>query len=234
MRILGSILCLLLLCAQASAADKKLSPAEQQEAAKMARIDAVAKEAFTAADHNHNDVLSKVEFPDAEQFLEEGLLQLGNQGVLGQTKNGQPGQASMAKAAAAAPTNLYKKNRISLSEFQLFARALGAQADVAMARTAQLIKHSCSRCKSRGAATGRSTPARPSSSAPDAAHRARAQPSSLPFAHYRGAWLLAPDMAGRVRSLPCVVVARRLTASARHATVRSRQAQAPFVARSAA
>jgi len=125
------------LCAlPAVAADKKLTPAEQAQAAKMARVDAVAKEAFAAADHNHNDVLSKTEFPNAEAFLEQGLMQLGAQGVLGKLPPGNQAAASQgadAKAMAAAP-NLSKKNRITASEFQLYARAMGAQADVMIAQ----------------------------------------------------------------------------------------------------
>jgi uncharacterized protein YfkK (UPF0435 family) len=138
MRSSGLIVCLVVLCAPALAADKKLTPAEQAEAVKLARIDAVAKEVFAAADHNHNDLLSKTEFPDAEAMLEERLLQLGNQGVLGDPKKASK-DADVTKASAAAPANLYKKNRISPSEFQLFARAMGVQADVMIAqnRTAQ-------------------------------------------------------------------------------------------------
>jgi hypothetical protein len=121
--------------APARAADKKLTPAEQAQAAKMAKVDAVAKQAFTLADHNHNDILSKTEFPDAEEYLEEGLMQLGNQGVLGVVQKGQAvPQTPDTKAMAGASTNLYKKKTVSLSEFQLFARAMGAQADVVMAQ----------------------------------------------------------------------------------------------------
>lgn len=138
MRMPLLILLLVGLCAlPAVAADKKLSPAEQAQAAKMARVDAVAKEAFAAADHNHNDVLSKTEFPNAEAFLEQGLMQLGAQGVLGKLPPGNQAAAASqgadAKAMAAAP-NLSKKNRITPSEFQLYARAMGAQADVMIAQ----------------------------------------------------------------------------------------------------
>jgi hypothetical protein len=119
----------------AHAADKKLTAAEQARAAKMAKIDGVAKQAFTAADHNHNDILSKTEFPVAEEYLEEGLLQLGNEGVLGVVQKGQPANSTPdTKAMAGASANLYKKKTVSLSEFQLFARAMGAQADVVMAQ----------------------------------------------------------------------------------------------------
>jgi hypothetical protein len=133
---------LIALCAtSAGAADKKLTPAEQQHAVKMARVDAVAKMAFTEADQNHNDVLSKIEFSDAEALLEQGLLQLGNEGVLGKTPPGGQNQANQNPAAVspadakamASSANLYKKNRITLSEFQLFARTMGAQADIMIA-----------------------------------------------------------------------------------------------------
>jgi hypothetical protein len=155
MRIHVSILCLLTACAAvfclttfcavpAAAADKKLSQAEQAQAAKMAKVDAVAKQAFTAADHNHNDILSKTEFPDAESMLEEGFMQLGNQGVLGKLPPGNQaanagqqaagaGQGSEAKTMAAT-AGIYKKNRITLSEFQLFARTMSAQAEVMIAQ----------------------------------------------------------------------------------------------------
>lgn len=138
MRILASSICVIVLCtAAAVAADKKPTPAEQQEAAKMARVDAMAKQAFSAADHNHNDILSKVEFANADELLGEGIMQLGAEGVLGQPPKGQGGNQAAAtanKAVSAAPANLGKKNRISLSEFQLYARAMAAQADVQMAQ----------------------------------------------------------------------------------------------------
>jgi hypothetical protein len=131
-----AILLLIGVCiAPAWAADKQLSAAEKAQAAKMAKVDAVAKQAFTLADHNHNDILSRTEFPDAEEYLEEGLMQLGNQGVLGVVPKGQAvPQNPDTKAMAGASTNLYKKKTVSLSEFQLFARAMGTQADVVMAQ----------------------------------------------------------------------------------------------------
>jgi len=162
MRIHDSMVCLLKLCAAAiclaglsaagaAAADKKLSPAEQAHAAKMAKVDAVAKQAFTAADHNHNDILSKTEFPNAEEMLEQGFMQLGAEGVLGKLPPGNQNAAANAVANAgpdakgmAATESIYKKKSITLSEFQLFARVMSAQADVMIAQNnayqAQMLK----------------------------------------------------------------------------------------------
>ncbi|HTU25543.1 MAG TPA: hypothetical protein VMF30_09105, partial [Pirellulales bacterium] len=88
--------------------------------------------------HNHNDVLSRTEYPDARTALEQGIAQLAQRGMLGTTPKGgaahraqqlAAGDAQAARAAAAVPANLENKSRITPSEFQLLARALAAQAD---------------------------------------------------------------------------------------------------------
>ncbi len=101
MRIAASCFCLMVLAAgSAMAADKKPSAAEQAEATKIGRIDAVAKHAFVLSDRNHNDVLSRTEFPDAEALLEEGLMQLGDQKVLGQVPKGGECESSGQRGPA--------------------------------------------------------------------------------------------------------------------------------------
>ncbi len=138
MRILASSICVIVLCAAAAvAADKKPTPPNSTEAAKMAHVDAMAKQAFTAADHNHNDILSKTEFANADELLGRGLMQLGSRRSAGATAKGagrQPGRRDCQQGRFRRSANLGKKNRISLSEFQLFARAMAAQADVLMAQ----------------------------------------------------------------------------------------------------
>ena len=116
---------------------KKLTPAEQAHAAKMARVDTVAKEAFNMADHNHSGTLSKSEFPKAEEALYEGIYSLGMQNVLGQLQNGQLNKdaISMSNKAVAAAPNLSKKKAISLSEFQQYAHSMAGEADIEFAQS---------------------------------------------------------------------------------------------------
>ena len=141
MRLVALSVCLAMVSAASALAAppapaKKQTPAEAAQAAKMARVDTVAKEAFKVADRNHNDILSKTELPAAEEALYEGIYSLGMQNVLGQLQNGQINKDSMAlsnKAVAATP-NLSKKNRISLSEFQQLAHGMAAEADIEFAQ----------------------------------------------------------------------------------------------------
>jgi hypothetical protein len=137
MRFLGWVIAAMILCAtQVWAAPKKDTQAETAYKAKMAKVDDLAKNVFKAADHNHNDTLSKNEFPAALEMLNEGLLQMGNQNVLGTAKNGQLSkeEQALATSATSRAPNLSKNNRITLSEFQLYAHGAAAQADVMIAQ----------------------------------------------------------------------------------------------------
>ncbi len=101
---------------------------------RAAAIDEIAQSVFAAADRNHNHVLNKSEFEDAQNLLDEEIRKLGQQGAIG-----KPAKASIdsaekdrhaAASANAAANKLSRSNKISQAEFTYYVHAAIDEADV--------------------------------------------------------------------------------------------------------
>ena len=114
----------------------KRKPVDPTAAANAARVDGAIKDIFKRADSNHNDALSKVEFRKTEAMLETAARDLARQGVIGNppTKKNGKKDASGWTAPSAGSLDLSKNNKISLSEFTLYAQNYFQNADSVMSK----------------------------------------------------------------------------------------------------
>ncbi len=108
-------------------------PADDNAAA----IDQLAKTIFAAADSNHNRVLNKREFEEADEALDEQVQQWGKTGVIGKPKKPNPRSKDAEKdrvvptvsAAEATGNKLARSNRVSEAEFTFYVRSVVDEAD---------------------------------------------------------------------------------------------------------
>jgi hypothetical protein len=120
---------LLVLCAVAVPVAAKV-PKSQPLDGGAVTIDELAQNVFDAADRNHNHVLNKSEFANAERTLAETIDDMGRQGVIG-----KPKKANKDKQQAAAASNpsqgdkLARSNKVSQAEFTFFAHSMLDEAD---------------------------------------------------------------------------------------------------------
>ena len=114
----------------------KRKPVDPTAAANAARVDGAIKDIFTRADSNYNDALSKVEFRKTEAMLETAARDLARQGAIGNPPKKQNGKkaASSWTAPSAGSLDLSKNNKISLSEFTLYAQNYFQNADFVMTK----------------------------------------------------------------------------------------------------
>ena len=96
-------------------------------------IDDMAKEVFNRADRNHNGLLSKREFADAETLLDQVVSQWGRTRTIGKPKQGKSGQQPEEKpagqSAEAQGNKLAKSNKVTQAEFTFYVNAVVTQAD---------------------------------------------------------------------------------------------------------
>jgi len=97
------------------------------DAAYRSQVEALAEKIFKQADKNHNDVLNKHEYANADEFLEAGLVELGEQGVLG--KPLAKGQTAQPQAALVREATVPNASKVSPDEFKAHAVAVAQQAD---------------------------------------------------------------------------------------------------------
>jgi hypothetical protein len=100
-----------------------------------AAIDQLAKTIFSAADANHNHVLNKHEFENAEEALDEKVRQWGQTGVIGKPKKQNPRgkdkdkDVPAAGGATATGNKLARSNKVSEAEFTFYVQSVVDEAD---------------------------------------------------------------------------------------------------------
>jgi hypothetical protein len=97
-----------------------------------ASIDQLAQKVFTSADQNHNHVLNKAEFRDAQAMLESTVEEWGRAGIIGKPKkpgNKQQDSANASASAIATANKLGKSNHVSQAEFTFYVHAFVEEAD---------------------------------------------------------------------------------------------------------
>lgn len=123
-RIVSLALLLAGAAAAAHGADGRVNQANEPVA-----IDEIAQQIFTAADRNHNDVLSKSEFGRAHAALVGQLNQLGQQGRIGKQYKKKKQSSAAPVDSEAAADKLARSNKVSLAQFVLYAHSALAEAD---------------------------------------------------------------------------------------------------------
>jgi hypothetical protein len=110
-----------------------LAAAGQQGAGdSAANIDQLAQKVFTSADQNHNHVLNKAEFRDAQAMLESTVEEWGRAGIIGKPRrpgNKQQDPGSASASAIASANKLSKSNRVSQAEFTFYVHSFVEEAD---------------------------------------------------------------------------------------------------------
>ncbi len=108
---------------EAAGKSKPLPP----DAAFRSQVDELAEKVIKDADRNHNQVLNKHEYVNADEMLEAGLMELGNQGVLGKPLT--KGQTVQPDAALVREATVPNPNKVTPEEFKTHAHAVAQQAD---------------------------------------------------------------------------------------------------------
>ncbi len=121
---------LAVLCVVALPAVAK-EPKSQPLGGAAVTIDELAQRVFDAADRNHNHVLNKNEFANAERALAEAIDDMGRQGVIGRPKkaNKDKQQAVPAASNPSQGDKLARSNKVSQAEFMFFAHSMLDEAD---------------------------------------------------------------------------------------------------------
>lgn len=104
-------------------------------------IDKLAKSIFAASDTNHNHVLNKHEFANADDALDAQVQQMAQSGLIGKPKRQSPKDKAKAKEqnkdhdpSAASPATatgnrLARSNKVSEAEFTFYVRSVVDEAD---------------------------------------------------------------------------------------------------------
>jgi hypothetical protein len=106
--------------------------AQQDQGDPTAKVDQLAQRIFNGADQNHNHVLNKNEFQNAQAALQAAVAEWGRTGVIGQPK--KPGHNEKAGdrpavLATSSPDKLAKSNKVSQAEFSFYAHSVVEEAD---------------------------------------------------------------------------------------------------------
>ena len=112
----------------ADPAKAKDAPGNDQSAA----VDQLAQQIFTEADKNHNHVLNKSEFRNAESLLKDEVDRWGREGLIGKPKKSNAKEkeiASQTDAVSASANRLSRSNKVSQAEFTFHAQTVVDQAD---------------------------------------------------------------------------------------------------------
>jgi hypothetical protein len=104
----------------------------KRENARSAKIDELAQKIFTAADRNHDQVLSKREFADAQTRLQTAVAHWGRTRVIGNPKKPrvraierEKEKALLASASADVSANtLGKSKQVTEAEFAFYVHAV--------------------------------------------------------------------------------------------------------------
>lgn len=95
--------------------------------------DELSQQIFTRADRNHNGLLSKREFADAESALEETVTQWGRSGLIGkqQRRGAKTGdsQPKLDNSSGKSADKLAKSNKVTQAEFTFYVHSMVSEAD---------------------------------------------------------------------------------------------------------
>ncbi|MBI3836352.1 MAG: hypothetical protein HY288_00280 [Planctomycetia bacterium] len=105
---------------------------QQDQTDQVATVDQLAQRIFTNADQNHNHVLNKIEFRNAQSMLESAVAEWGRGGIIGKPK--KPGNKDNDSehapgSAAASASKLARSNKISQAEFAFYVHSVVEEAD---------------------------------------------------------------------------------------------------------
>jgi len=98
----------------------------------LAAVDQLAQQIFNEADKNHNHVLNKNEFRNADGLLRDTVEQWGREGLIGKPKKASSKEKEItgqADAVNASGAKLARSNKVSQAEFTFYAQAVVEQAD---------------------------------------------------------------------------------------------------------
>ena len=108
---------------------------DKQKAELSTMVDDMAKQAFDRADHNHNGLLSRREFVDAETLLDEVLSQWVQTRIIGKPKPANAKRGSTDKEEPPVQSSekngakLAKSNKVTQAEFTFYVHGVVAEAD---------------------------------------------------------------------------------------------------------
>lgn len=124
--------------AHIAAAASVPGPSAEESLPPAAQIGHLAQQIFAAADANHNDRLSRIEFARARIALLEQLQTWGQQGLLGKplkkkrSSGGEARSAAVGRATidgAVDGEKLARSNHVSMSDFLLYAHQVLTETD---------------------------------------------------------------------------------------------------------
>jgi hypothetical protein len=125
-----------------SLAAGSLQAAPKEERAKQASereamIEQLAHKVFSTADHNHNQLLNKREFADAQTMLQTAIAEWGRTRVIGKPHQvtgkriAKEQETSLLASASAkvSADNLARSNKVTPAEFAFYVHSLVDEAD---------------------------------------------------------------------------------------------------------
>lgn len=111
----------------------KDTPAQKQQEVQAAAVDTLAQSIFASADRNHNQVLNKSEFQQAQELLDAEIAKLGQQGAIGQPKKQSAQDIEKAENASASAeisaNKLSRSNKVTRAEFTYYVHSVVDEAD---------------------------------------------------------------------------------------------------------
>jgi len=107
---------------------KRAVPQAPQGADLQSQIDTLAQKLFTASDKNHNGVLNKGEFQQAQQALAASIDEMDRAGTIGRPHAGK-GRADAQPVASPSAEKLAKSNKVSQGDFATYVQAMVQHAD---------------------------------------------------------------------------------------------------------
>jgi hypothetical protein len=138
-----------------AAAKGKAKPAKSQADAKSADIDKAITSVYQRVDKNHSGTLSRVEFHRAQDMLPAAIADLERRGVIGHGKPLAKNSAPYVLSGLAGK-DISKSNKISQTEFAVYARSMIDEADARLrASAAAKAQAQKNRNNSRSRNTGR-------------------------------------------------------------------------------
>jgi hypothetical protein len=125
---LGASIALHAAVLQAGQKDDRAARASERSA----MIDQLARDIFAAADHNHNQLLSKREFAEAQEQLLAAVADLGRRRLIGNPKKSTAKNAAREEeksvlanvSAEVSADKLAKSNKVSPAEFTFYVHSV--------------------------------------------------------------------------------------------------------------
>ena len=141
MRTMLSLVVVVLVASNVCLAAQKKAAEPSSDEQLSAAVDQLAKTIFATADTNHNHVLNKHEFANADDALDAQVQQMAQAGLIGKPKRQSAKEKAKAKeqnkdrdpsAASPATTTgnkLARSNKVSEAEFIFYVRSVVDEAD---------------------------------------------------------------------------------------------------------